>query len=120
MHGKWPYVSAVGVFRFLFDISAEGLHRHQREKKAAKSTVADRLAVRFFRRCGRTSASVRTNPCVLVHKKSVSSATPSAFFRKEIRVFAEKQLILFDKCKYMCGEFFCFERNEGSDCQRER
>lgn len=89
-----PCVSANGPFRVLFDIPAEGVPSRQIEKKAAKSTAEPRLAGLFFRRCGRLSGFVRTTPRVIAHKKSVFSAMPSASFRKESGVFAEKWLKL--------------------------
>ena len=83
-------VSVDGPFRVLFDIPAEGVPSRQIEKKAAKSTAETRLAGLFSRRCGRLSGFVRTTSRVIAHKKSVFSAMPSASFRKESGVFAEK------------------------------
>ena len=84
--------SANGTFRCLSDIQAEAAFLCKVERKAAKSTAEDRLADVFSRLCGPFSGFMRTNAPRVAHKKSVSSATPSASFRKENRVFAEIQL----------------------------
>ena len=85
---EWLAASAAGPFRLLSDTSAGAAFRRKTEKKAVKSTAETRLADRLFRCCGQESGFVRTKPSVLAHKKSVSSATPSASFRKENRAFA--------------------------------